>query len=1014
MAGATFRGETTLLVDELGLRASFRFEPSADGPEYGVDGLARKLTEARIAGVQGRRLDEIAKTFAVAKAPVTETVASGHAPEAGLPEAAEWAEPSTPDEYLPFAAEALSAAPPPELYRVRVERVARERIVKKTSALPFLPPKEEKVVDYEKIELREPIAVDTRVIMSFWAPKGATVAALAPPRPGKPGKSVYGKPIPAPRVEDSAFYLGKGLSRVRNEVKAEVGGFVRVGERWADLIPFGSGDYSVRLSDDGATALLDYTPGDKRLPPPDAAAILEAAHALGLGAETLIGAEETASALLRSTRSGQPLVGFSLSCDRDASARVDVSPDRLRATLTVLKGRGRGKPLSLTMVSEALAGRRLKGVKIDKLKTDVVAFYRGKETELEDYVLAVGKEPTKGKDRTLIYSVAFLPVPQAKEYLEAVEAAPLLSKYAQRLDEFPLSAAGRVALVKKGQEIARFSQPSPGQAGVDVYGDAIPAPPGNDPLVKAFDYVRFSKESIEGEEDGLVLIGDGEAETASVAEAKPSSGPGDAEPGSEAAAAPKEPPKPSAILVRVLPYRDAKVAVTIAEDAMSAAVDVEKGYGLGRELTLELAQEALAQAGVTEGADLKELAAALNEAREGRIVSSRIIARGAPPVPAGGYRLNWLIRIASGAALTMRTDGSVDYKNQDRSTVVVEGQPLLELLAIGVEGQDGRDVLGGIIPAPKDPSVVDPPSFDDSIVEERRENGDRLLKAAKSGELRFEKNALSIEAAQRVKGDVGPATGNIKFPGPVAIAGTVLTGYAVVAGGDVTVTGAVEAALVSADGSVKIGEGVKGAKRGTIRARKGLEASFAEQAMLLAVEDITLKNSALLCNVKTNGLLKLLGERGHLIGGICRARKGVEVQNLGSANGARTQVSFGQDYLVKDAIEAEEREIERVKALILQTDKRMRELEADGGSLDKVRQDKLRLVKLLEQRSLRVFELREKFEEHFPSEIVVRGTVFAGVVIESHNRFHEVKQAKQKVAFSFDPQLGRVVERPLK
>ncbi|HQO66901.1 MAG TPA: hypothetical protein PLI66_09185 [Spirochaetales bacterium] len=71
MAGATFRGETTLLVDELGLRASFHFEPSADGPELAVDGLARKLTEARIAGVQGRRLDEIAKTFAVAKAPVT-------------------------------------------------------------------------------------------------------------------------------------------------------------------------------------------------------------------------------------------------------------------------------------------------------------------------------------------------------------------------------------------------------------------------------------------------------------------------------------------------------------------------------------------------------------------------------------------------------------------------------------------------------------------------------------------------------------------------------------------------------------------------------------------------------------------------------------------------------------------------------------------------------------------------------------------------------------------------------
>lgn len=193
-----------------------------------------------------------------------------------------------------------------------------------------------------------------------------------------------------------------------------------------------------------------------------------------------------------------------------------------------------------------------------------------------------------------------------------------------------------------------------------------------------------------------------------------------------------------------------------------------------------------------------------------------------------------------------------------------------------------------------------------------------------------------------------------------------------------------------------------------------MEAAFAEQAMLMGIQDIVLKNSALLCNIKTNGKLSLLGDKGHLIGGLCRARKGIEVQNLGSENGARTQVSFGQDYLVKDAIESEEKEIERVKAMILLADKSMREQEKLGSNLEAVRNDKLKLVKILEKRSMRVFELREKFEEHFPGELVVRGSAFAGVVLESHNRFHELRQTKQKVAFSFDPQLGRIVERPLK
>jgi len=980
MAGLAIRGEIKLLIDELGLEAAFHFNPDQAGAEWGSDGLTRMLAEARIAGVPGRRIDEILQSFAKSKQAAVEVVARGQAPEAGLPEYAEWADLPTPPEFQAFADETIAAATSPELFRIRVERVARERIVKKPGALPFLPPKEEKVVEFEKVEIREPIAVDTRVIRVFWAPKGTLVAKTAPARPGKAGKNVYGKPIPPPPSDDAVFHLGKGLSRVKGEIVADEAGFVRIGARWADLLPFRSGEYSIRLSDDGSTVLLDYSPGDKRLPPPDAGPILQEAIALGQAPEHLIPVEETASALLRSTRSGQALAGFSLSCDRDASVSVAVSSDKLKATLTIIKGRGKGKPLALAMVSEALAGHKFKGVKIDKLKADVVAFYKSKATELVDYPLAEGKDPVKGKDRTLVCSVAFLPDLQAREYVTTISAAPALSRVAGNLDEFPLEAASRVALVRKGQEIARFSPPSAGQAGTDIYGASIAAAPGNDPAVKTYENLKISQESIESQDDGLLLMDERDGKA----------------------------------VVRILPYRDARVAVKVAEDGMSAMVDIERGYGLGRELTLELAQESLKQAGVSAGIDLKELAAALADAREGRAVSSRLIARGTPPVPAGGYRLNWIVRLASGAAVTVRADGSADYKNQDRATVVVEGQPLLEMLAIGVEGQNGLDVLGGIIPAPKDPSIAEPPGFDASIVEERKENGDRLLKAGKSGELRFDKNVLSIDQSHKIKGDVGPATGNVRFPGPVGIAGTVLTGYAVVAGGDILVTGAVEAALVSADGAIRITEGIKGAKRGTIRARKTIEAAFAEQAMLLAVDDIVLKNSALLCNIKTNGHLMLQGEKGHLIGGLCRARKGIEVQNLGSANGARTQVSFGQDYLVQDAIEAEEREIERVKAMILQADKTMREQEKTGANLDKVRQDKLHLVKLLEKRSMRVFELREKFEEHFPGELVVRGSVFAGVVIESHNRFHEVRQTKQKVAFSFDPQLGRVVERPLK
>jgi uncharacterized protein (DUF342 family) len=180
----------------------------------------------------------------------------------------------------------------------------------------------------------------------------------------------------------------------------------------------------------------------------------------------------------------------------------------------------------------------------------------------------------------------------------------------------------------------------------------------------------------------------------------------------------------------------------------------------------------------------------------------------------------------------------------------------------------------------------------------------------------------------------------------------------------VAIGGAVEAALVSSDGGVRVGEGVKGARKGTVRARKSIEASFAEQALLLAVEDIRVRNACILCNVKTNGRLVLVSEKGALIGGLCRARKGVDVTILGSENYAKTEISFGQDYLIADQIEAEEREIDRLKGLILRADRSMADLERAGAGLDRVRQDKVKLVKLLEKRTLRVFDLRERFEEH--------------------------------------------------
>jgi uncharacterized protein (DUF342 family) len=73
----------------------------------------------------------------------------------------------------------------------------------------------------------------------------------------------------------------------------------------------------------------------------------------------------------------------------------------------------------------------------------------------------------------------------------------------------------------------------------------------------------------------------------------------------------------------------------------------------------------------------------------------------------------------------------------------------------------------------------------------------------------------------------------------------------------------------------------------------------------------------------------------------------------------------------------------------------------------------VRIVKFLEQLNMKLFTLREKFEEHYDSEIRIRGTVFPGVVIESHGRYYEVSQQRSAVVFYFDRDSGRINEKQL-
>ncbi len=741
----------------------------------------------------------------------------------------------------------------------------------------------------------------------------------------------------------------------------------------------GKENWHISLGRNRITALLDYVPRPDS-PRPVAAELLRAAVEIGVPEEGLFSAEKLDLALRNAETSGIPLRGYPICENLEGGFEINVSDDKLNATLSLRKGRGQGKPLDLKDLGKALRESQIKNLNFEQLKTDILAFYRGLEVSLEGYHLASGKAPEPGVDPELRWETEFMPATELAELKRQLEDAPADAfEGIESLKDYPTEVVENAAFIANETVFATVSHSHPGKPGVDVYGDSIPA--NGETAVPLVIHENCTKKDtkIYSQVDGILERWQADDTTH----------------------------------VRVRPHMDAKITPFLAPDGMSARVDLIQGAGAGKRLHVEDVRQELITAGVVRGIDLEAVERAVKAAEDQGAVKQAVVAQGKEPETVGGASLEFHIELASGKPVTIHENGRADYRNQDRVTRVEEGTLIAEVITPETTLQDGFDVQGNVIK----PKEVKEFSLEigENIRQERDEQGRLKLFAAVSGELAYDGKSIDIVGVHVIKGDVGPSTGNVRFSGPVHIAGKVHPGFVIMAAGEIKIAEGVEAALLSSEKSIHVSQGIIGGGKAAVRAREEITAGFAEHVVLMAVKDISLKSACLQCTVKCNGRLSLEGERGHLVGGQAKARYGGELVNLGSKNGAKTSFSFGQDYLIGDKIELEEKELEKLKNDAVQIDLEIRKAEKEGAALDlkNHRAKKLQILKLIERRTERLFWLREKFEQHYESEVAVSGTAFPGVTLESHGRTFEVAREMQKVVFYFNQEKGIIENRPL-
>jgi len=297
-----------------------------------------------------------------------------------------------------------------------------------------------------------------------------------------------------------------------------------------------------------------------------------------------------------------------------------------------------------------------------------------------------------------------------------------------------------------------------------------------------------------------------------------------------------------------------------------------------------------------------------------------------------------------------------------------------------------------------------------------KENSSSLiLTAKKGGEIVLRGDSLSLKDHLTFKQGVTQQTGSIKFAGSVYVEGDVASGFYIMSGGDVKIKGVVNGALISSEGNIQISDGVRGEGKAVLRAKRHIGAGFIEKTTILPVGDLHINRSLHNCKVKCNGKVLQKNPDGTIVGGSIKTKFGLDAANLGSPKGVPTHISFGQDYLIEDQIEEEEKEVEKLRNSVIQLDALMSKSQilADPIKIMNARQKKVLILKMIQKRNLRLLNLRDKFESHFPSEIIIKGTLFPGVFVETHGRTYESKGTKTQLKLVFNLLTGIIEEKPL-
>lgn len=232
------------------------------------------------------------------------------------------------------------------------------------------------------------------------------------------------------------------------------------------------------------------------------------------------------------------------------------------------------------------------------------------------------------------------------------------------------------------------------------------------------------------------------------------------------------------------------------------------------------------------------------------------------------------------------------------------------------EGVPGKNIFGKEVPAPPGRPAKIRAGKNVEVLEDGR-----IAVAKVAGRPVVVGKTLSVLPLFEIDGDVGPATGDVRFVGSVVVRGTVRAGFTVESEGDVEVWESVEAATIKAQGNVRIRGGFFGGEKGFLEAQGNVIVKVVESATVKARGDILIEEAALHSFLSAGRNIIVRGKKGLLAGGVARAGNLIWVKVLGSPMGTKTEVSVGIDPEVQEEYRRIQEHLKKVRETLQEAEK---------------------------------------------------------------------------------------------